>query len=179
MITTQRLILRPLELTDIHPLHQCILRSLGSLQRWLVWSLNASLESTRRFVELSFSQPINAKPKFLPLAMILKDNSTIIGMTGFNEMGDTYVPYYEIGYWIDESYSGLGLTTEAVKALTSFAFDKLQAQRVQICCQAENLASKRVAEKAGFEFEARLKRQYRDLKSGEICDRLIFAKFSK
>ncbi len=34
------------------------------------------------------------------------------------------------------------------------------------------------AEKAGFKLEAKLKNQYRDLKSNEICDRLVYAYFN-
>jgi ribosomal-protein-alanine N-acetyltransferase len=59
-----------------------------------------------------------------------------------------------IGYWIDKNYAGRGFTTEAVKAVTSFAFDGLGLHRIEINIRPENAASIRVAEKAGYRFES-------------------------
>lgn len=58
-----------------------------------------------------------------------------------------------IGYWIDKNYAGRGFTTEAVNAVTSFAFDVLGLHRIEINIRPENGASIRVAEKAGYQFE--------------------------
>ena len=58
-----------------------------------------------------------------------------------------------IGYWIDKNYAGRGYTTEAVNAVTSFAFDALGLHRIEINIRPENAASIRVAEKAGYRFE--------------------------
>lgn len=58
-----------------------------------------------------------------------------------------------IGYWIDKNYAGRGFTTEAVKAVTSYAFDALGLHRIEINIRPENAASIRVAEKAGYTFE--------------------------
>ena len=58
-----------------------------------------------------------------------------------------------IGYWIDKNYAGRGFTTEAVNAVTSFAFDALGLHRIEINIRPENGASIRVAEKAGYRFE--------------------------
>ena len=58
-----------------------------------------------------------------------------------------------IGYWIDEGFSNRGITTEAVVAITDFGFQSLKLHRIEIALRPENEASKRVAEKAGFDFE--------------------------
>jgi ribosomal-protein-alanine N-acetyltransferase len=58
-----------------------------------------------------------------------------------------------IGYWIDKNYAGRGFTTEAVNAVTSFAFDALGLHRIEINIRPENSPSIRVAEKAGYQFE--------------------------
>lgn len=58
-----------------------------------------------------------------------------------------------IGYWIDKNYAGRGLTTDAVKTLTNFAFEGLGLHRIEINIRPENAASIRVAEKAGYHFE--------------------------
>lgn len=58
-----------------------------------------------------------------------------------------------IGYWIDQGFANRGITTEAVVAVTEFGIQSLKLHRIEIALRPENLASKRVAEKAGFNFE--------------------------
>lgn len=62
-----------------------------------------------------------------------------------------------IGYWIDRAYASRGYTTDAVQALTHFAFSTLFLHRVEINIRPENAPSIRVAEKAGYHFESERK----------------------
>ncbi|HWB39066.1 MAG TPA: GNAT family N-acetyltransferase [Candidatus Saccharimonadales bacterium] len=56
----------------------------------------------------------------------------------------------DIGYWIAASVSGHGHTTAAVEALCKLGFEALKVPKIIIKAQPDNLASNRVAEKAGF-----------------------------
>ena len=56
----------------------------------------------------------------------------------------------EIGYWISPDYSGKGLTTKAVRALTDLAIGKMGLHKIAIRANPENIASNKVAEKAGY-----------------------------
>jgi ribosomal-protein-alanine N-acetyltransferase len=58
-----------------------------------------------------------------------------------------------IGYWIDRHYANKGYTTQAVNMLTNYAFVELALHRVEINLRPENMASRRVAEKAGYVLE--------------------------
>ena len=58
-----------------------------------------------------------------------------------------------IGYWIDKNYANKGYTTAAVELLTQFGFSELGLHRIEINVRPENLASCKVAEKAGYHFE--------------------------
>lgn len=58
-----------------------------------------------------------------------------------------------IGYWVDKRYANLGITTRAVEMLTEYGFNKLGLHRIEINLRPENAASRRVAEKAGYQFE--------------------------
>jgi ribosomal-protein-alanine N-acetyltransferase len=58
-----------------------------------------------------------------------------------------------IGYWIDQNYANRGFTTDAVKTLTAFGFERLGLHRIEINVRPENAASCKVAEKAGYHFE--------------------------
>ena len=64
---------------------------------------------------------------------------------------------FEIGYWIRRSAAGEGFVAEAVRLLAQCALDRLGAQRIEITCDADNLASRRVAEHAVFALEGALR----------------------
>jgi len=80
----------------------------------------------------------------------------------------------EIGYWLGETYWGRGIVTEAVTALTEWAFTELGLVRLYAPVFAHNTASTRVLEKAGYEFEGRLRARY--FRDGEYIDGLLYAK---
>ncbi len=63
----------------------------------------------------------------------------------------------EVGYWIAVSARGQGLATRAVRLLIAWAFDGLGDGRVELMAAPENLASCRVAEKAGLRREGLLR----------------------
>ncbi len=58
---------------------------------------------------------------------------------------------WEIGYHIAKKYTGRGFATEAVKVFLPFMAEQLELKEVYGICLAENLASKRVLQKCGFE----------------------------
>ena len=56
----------------------------------------------------------------------------------------------EVGYWTAAQARGRGLTTRALKLISRWLLETVGAQRVQLRADVHNLASRRVAEKAGF-----------------------------
>ena len=85
------------------------------------------------------------------------------------------VPRFEIGYWIRTGMTGRGLATEATRRIADFAFAELGAERVEIWCDALNERSAAVAQRAGFELEARLVHN-RLGPDGQLSDSLCFAR---
>lgn len=79
-----------------------------------------------------------------------------------------------IGYWIDQRYANKGITTRAVRRLTSYGFEELGLHRIEINLRPENAASKRVAEKAGYVFEG-LRPRYLHI-DGSWRDHLCYVK---
>lgn len=59
----------------------------------------------------------------------------------------------EIGYWLRSDRTGQGLMTEAVLAIRDDLVRRLGFRRIEIRCDDGNLASGRVAERAGFALE--------------------------
>jgi [ribosomal protein S5]-alanine N-acetyltransferase len=81
----------------------------------------------------------------------------------------------EIGYWIGKAVWGRGVMTDAVRATTTYAFDALQLNRVFAVPFADNLASARVLEKAGYTREGSMRRSV--IKDGRIRDQLMLAAY--
>jgi len=79
-----------------------------------------------------------------------------------------------IGYWVDKRYANLGIITQAVKTMTEYAFTVLELHRIEINVRPENIASRRVAEKAGYVFEGERPRFLHI--DGQWRDHLCFVK---
>ncbi len=79
----------------------------------------------------------------------------------------------ELWYWIGEAYWGRGIATEAVQAVTAYAFGTLDINRVEASASSLNIASQRVLVKAGYVLDATL-RGWRTT-DGVTEDRLTYA----
>jgi RimJ/RimL family protein N-acetyltransferase len=65
----------------------------------------------------------------------------------------------EIGYWVDPGARRRGVATTAVRAVCRWAFTTLDLEIIQWACEVGNIASRRVAENAGFLIEATLRKR--------------------
>ena len=79
-----------------------------------------------------------------------------LGRVGFGLDGSGAA---QIGYWMDPSARGRGIATAAVRALCGWGFDVLGLGLIEWRAEVGNLASRRVAEKAGFRVEAVLRQR--------------------
>jgi RimJ/RimL family protein N-acetyltransferase len=79
-----------------------------------------------------------------------------------------------VGYWVAPHARGRGVCTRALRLLTRWTLDELGLGRVELMTDPENHASQRVAEKAGFTREGRLRSAlaYRD---GRRVDAFMFS----
>lgn len=65
-----------------------------------------------------------------------------------------YWDAYELSYQLyDQAHGGHGYTTEAVGLLVDYLFGTKKVSRIQLVIVPENTASRRVAEKCGFQLE--------------------------
>ncbi|HEY4625896.1 MAG TPA: GNAT family N-acetyltransferase [Blastococcus sp.] len=82
-----------------------------------------------------------------------------------------------IGYWTVPAARGRGVAVRAVDAACRWAFAALPVGRMELCHAVENEASGRVAEKAGFSLEGRLRRSYR-YGDGVTHDEMLWSRLS-
>jgi RimJ/RimL family protein N-acetyltransferase len=109
-----------------------------------------------------------------PLNFALVLDGEPVGGVGLERRTDVHRSTAEIGYWIGRAYWGRGLATEAARRLTQYAFDTFPFERLEAGVFAWNPASCRVLEKAGYTFEARIRRNI--CKDGQVLDTLLYSK---
>jgi RimJ/RimL family protein N-acetyltransferase len=171
-IETERLLIRSPLPGDGQELHAAVRVSIEELTPWMTWP------KEHRIVDDSEASARRARAAFLQrselrLHLYLKGTDTLVGSSGLQGI-NWEVPKFEIGYWCRSGFTARGYITEAVLGITAFAFDALGAKRVEIRCDSSNLASVRVAERAGFRLEGEL-RNNKVGTDGEPRDILIYA----
>jgi RimJ/RimL family protein N-acetyltransferase len=104
------------------------------------------------------------------------DDDAVLGSVSLHSI-DRLQGDAEIGYWTVPAARGRGLAAAAVDAACRWGFATLPIDRIELCHAVENLASGRVAEKAGFTREGRLRRAYR-YGDGVKHDELLWARLA-
>lgn len=87
----------------------------------------------------------------LPFAVTLQGR--LVGQVTVGNLGrEPREPAY-VGYWIDRSQAGRGITPRALALVLDHAFVTLDLPRVEANIQPDNLASRRVVDKLGFRLD--------------------------
>jgi [ribosomal protein S5]-alanine N-acetyltransferase len=108
-----------------------------------------------------------------PEARGLVDGDAACGGLGFVAKSDVERFSAEVGYWLGQECWGRGMATEALRLFTAYAFDRLGLLRLFALPFADNAASIRVLEKAGFQREGTLRSSA--VKFGQPRDQAMFA----
>jgi len=74
----------------------------------------------------------------------------------------------EAGYWVGKPFWNQGVATEALRAVLAFGFDTLALHKIFATHLVENLASGKVMQRAGMQWEAELHQHVR--KNGQYFD---------
>ena len=93
----------------------------------------------------------------LNLMMLARDDDRIAGWIFLTDV-DRYARCAQIGYGVRPRARGRGFATEALAGLARWALTAGGLQRVWLNVNTDNLASLRVAQKAGFAHEGTLRR---------------------
>jgi RimJ/RimL family protein N-acetyltransferase len=103
-------------------------------------------------------------------AIVVDD--TAVGGIGLELGTDVHRRSAEIGYWLGEPFWGRGLATEALRAVTEYAFRTFDICRLEAGVFGWNPASARVLEKVGYTLEGRSRLAI--VKDGRMGDRLLY-----
>jgi RimJ/RimL family protein N-acetyltransferase len=151
--------LRPFEETDVQALVACL--SDPEISRWtripFPYTEADAVEFMRSTNERAF-------------AITDRRSGELLGGIGMRMPSDGVG---EVGYWVKREARGRGLATRALRLLARWALEEQRLARVQLTAEPGNLASLRVAEKAGFTREGLLRR-YLNI-GGERRDGFMFS----
>jgi len=67
--------------------------------------------------------------------------------------------------------------TEAINALTQYAFSQMKVKRIAITCDADNVQSQKIPLRLGYVLEATLKSNRLKPVTAEIGDTLVYARY--
>lgn len=95
-----------------------------------------------------------------------------VGSIGAFRQENIHYRTAELGYYLAEEYWGKGIMTEAVRLLCEKVFAKTDIIRIFAEPFAYNVGSRRVLEKAGFQFEGIMK--CNAVKNGQILDMALY-----
>ena len=131
---------------DVDPIYAAVIASKPQLSPWMPWCHDEySRVDTTKWVE---GRPIawerNEEWSFL----IVDENDSVLGGCGIHRL-DLKNGVGELGYWVRTQSTSQGIATEATRQLCRWAFSENGLQRIEILASVENVASQRVAEKAG------------------------------
>lgn len=138
--------LKLIELSDGERVFQLTDHSRSYLREWLPWlDFTMKLEDTLEFIKICLKG--YAEKKSLNAVILFKGE--IVGVAGYNNINLSNKTAY-IGYWLGEEYQGNGIMTEVAKALTHYAFNELNLNKVEIRAAAGNKKSRSIPERLNF-----------------------------
>lgn len=167
-LTTERLLLRPMQLNDAPYLFTCWSHPIVSKHM----NIDTFTDVSQAEQMILLLQDLSKDDKACRWTVTLKHSGEVIGSCGFNTL-DFENERAEIGYDLGYPFWGKGYIPEALQALISFGFDSLGLNRIEAKVEPENLNSVKVLQKLQFVEEGRL-RQYEKSK-GKFVDVIMFS----
>ena len=148
ILETERMILRPLTVADAKDVYERW-TSDDQVSKYVKWCTHKSVNDTIEW--LKFEEAGINSDKQYQWGFTLKDSGYLFGSGGinFNEAESVY----ELGYNIMHEYWNQGYTTEAAKAILTFAMKELNQKEFVAWHAVDNPASGKVMEKCGFVYE--------------------------
>jgi ribosomal-protein-alanine N-acetyltransferase len=159
-LTTSRLVLRPLDLTDVDAVQALfprweIVRFLGTHVPWpypadgaLTFIRDMALPAMRQGTGWHWS----IRPKAAP--------EQLIGAINVSDKSDD-----NRGFWLDPAWQGQGLMSEASSAVNDHWFEALGRPVMRVSKAVANVASRRISERSGMRV---IKTEDRDYVSGRF-----------
>lgn len=141
--------LRPLRPSDANAWHEVVTQSREEIFRWEDWPEALPNEEATKVLLARLADDWTSGRGFY---CAVHDGDRLIGgVTIANVLWDCRCA--DLGYWVATEHRGRGIAGWAARRMIDYGFQVLKLQRIQLVIRADHIASQRVAEKLGAQFE--------------------------
>lgn len=162
IITTERLILRCLEVSDDQQIF--MLRSDNRVNQYLARPKQKDIKESMAFIS-KINNGINNN-EWIYWAITLKESSKLIGticLWNFSSKKNVA----ELGYELDPALQGKGIMSEALKKIIEFGFQEIELKKIEAYTHKNNDNSSKLLQKYNFKLDE-------ERKDKENSDNIIF-----
>ena len=171
---SDRVLLRSYQPGDGLDLNVATIESYEHLAPWMPWATEDQTPEESEKLVRTFRAQYLLSNDFV-LAIRTPDDRELLGGCGYHlREGGLEMKSAEIGMWIRASAAGKGAGTATLAALLDWGFQEWPWRRLSWRCDAENLPSRRIAEKCGLTEEGTL-RQHLKTPQGEWRDTVCYS----
>lgn len=164
IIETNRLILRRFKMDDAENMYKNW-ASDDDVTKYLTWPAHKSISDTKEI--LKKWQDNYYKKDFYQWAIVLKEIDEVIGCIGV-VFHDDRIEMVHIGYCIGKKFWHRGITSESLKHVIEFFFEKVKVNRIESRHDPRNVNSGAVMKKCHMKYEGTLRQG--DFNNQGICD---------
>ncbi len=147
-----RLSLRLITESDLEAIHE--LQSIPEVDRYNTLGIPKNFEETKEVMAPLLAANKKEEIDYYTFAIEQKSNKDFVGLLALMLNGKKYNGA-EVWFKLFPNFWGKGYATESLRKILDFGFDKLNLHRIGAGCAVDNVASARVLEKVGMQYEGR------------------------
>lgn len=165
------ILIRPITPADRLSLFNAVRESIDTLGRWMPWCHpDYAISETDEWIALCQGHWQSGSDR--EFGIFDAASGDLLGGVGLNQINRAN-HFGNLGYWVRSSRTGKGVAASAATMAARFGFGELDLARLEIVACLDNVASRRVAEKVGGQFEG-IARSRLQLK-GEARDAAVYS----
>jgi len=139
--------IRPFRESDVPLLFEAVRESISELSAWMAWCRpDYSIKESAEFIQSA--SPAWDQGEHYSFVVFETATSRFLGGAGLNFINRLH-NFANLGYWVRSSATRRGVASRAVRLIARFGIEDLKFSRLEIVAAVGNVASQRVAEKAG------------------------------
>lgn len=128
------------------------------VNKYIISQIPSTIEEGRK--EISYWINIFKYGDGIYFGIAKKDNNQLIGSIGLSSLNLNH-NRIELSYDLAKEYWGLGIMTKAVMAVLKYGFEEMKINRIEAFSLKENVSSRAVLIKCGFQLEGELREHRR------------------
>lgn len=170
-LQTERLVLKKMSTTDSASLFH--IWSDPEVTRFM--NISSFTDESQAVAMIELLSKLTEENQAIRYSIIESKSGRIIGSCGYN-MLDYDNARTEIGYDLGRAFWGQGYASEAINALTEYAFNTMDFHRIEAKVEPANLNSIKVLEKLNFQLEGTMRQCERS--NGTFIDLCMYSKLA-